>query len=129
MTAGTSAILNVPLLSLAKGEKKDQSGGQGGGDSTPLVPASSEDEGDDGMECSNSNGDSSTPVKLTVSDVESVLGVLKTVINTPKSMSSVSSIVNRASGNFVSEILSEFSNLGGGGDTSLTTFEKLNINE
>ena len=80
------------------------------------------------MECTNSNGDPSTPVKLTVSDVESVLGVLKTVISTPKSMSSVSSIVNRASGNFVSEILSEFSNLGGSGDTSLTTLEKLNIN-
>ena len=127
MSAGTTAILNVPLLSLAKEEKKEQSGGHGGGSSTPLVPASSEDENDDGMECSNSNGDSSTPVKLTVSDVESVLGVLKTVINTPKSMSSVSSIVNRASGNFVSEILSEFSNLGGSGDTSLTTLENLTL--
>ena len=108
MTDGTSVILYVPLLILAKEEKKDQSGGQGGGDSTSLVPASSEEEGDDGMECTNSNGDPSTPVKFTVSDVESVLGVLKTVISTPKSMSSVSSIVNRASGNFVSEILSEF---------------------
>ena len=105
MTAGTSAILNVPLLSLTKEEKKDQSGGQGGGDSTPLVPASSEEEGDDGMECTNSNWDPSTPVKLTVSDIESVLGVLKSVISTPKSMSSVSSFVNRASGNFASEIL------------------------
>ena len=44
MSAGTTAILNVPLFSLGKEEKKEQSGGKGGGESTPLVPASSAEE-------------------------------------------------------------------------------------
>ena len=66
-------------------------------------------------------------MKLTVSDVESVLGVLKTMINTPQSTSSISSIVNRVSGRFVTEIISEFQNLGGGGDASLGSLENLNI--
>ena len=81
MTAGTTSIIIVPLLSLAKEEKKEKDDGA----STPLVSVYSEKEGDDGMDCTNSNRDPSTPVKLTVS----FLGILKTVISTPKTMSPV----------------------------------------
>ena len=60
-----------------------------------------------------------TPVKLTISDVESVLGVVKSRINTPQSTSSLSSFVNRVSSHVVSDFLSEFQFLGGGeGDLS-----------
>ena len=74
------------------------------------------------------NGVPSTPNKLTVSDVESVLGVLKTVVKTPQSTSSLSSFVNRVSGTDLTDILNDLQNLGGGGgDAQLTTLENLNI--
>ena len=95
---------------------------------TEAVPAASSEENEqDGRKKTYLDGGPSTTVKLTVSDVESVLGVLKTVINTPQSTSSISSIVNRVSGRFANETISEFQNLGGDGDASLSSLENLNI--
>ena len=67
-----------------------------------------------------------TPVKLTISDVESVLGVVKSQINTPQSTSSLSSFVNRVSGHVVSDFLSEFQFLGGG-EGALSNLTNLQI--
>ena len=49
-----------------------------------------------------------TPVKLSLADVESVLGVSKNKLLTPQSISSLSSFVNRVSGHLTSDFLSEF---------------------
>ena len=97
---------------------------------TPAQPdAQLEGEEEDGRKTASGLGGPSTPTKLTVSDVESVLGVLKTVVKTPQSTSSLSSFVNRVSGTDLTEILNDLQNLGGGGSgAQLTTLENLNIN-
>ena len=81
---------------------------------------------DDGITTTTGKGGPSTPKKLTISDVESVLGVLKSAANTPQSTSSLSSIVNRISGQVANDFLMEFQNLGGE-EAPLTTLGSLNI--
>ena len=123
---GVLSILNVPLKEDAT--ERATAAERSSAKTSARAPAvSSEEDDQDGRNKTYLDGGPSTPVKLTVSDVESVLGVLKTVINTPQSTSSISSIVNRVSGRFASEIMSEFQNLGGGGDASLGSLENLNI--
>ena len=68
----------------------------------------------------------STPVKLSIADVESVLGVSNSKSQTPQSMSSLSSFVNRVSGSVASDFLAEFQNLGGG-EGNISGISKLNI--
>ena len=68
-----------------------------------------------------------TPVKLSLTDVESVLGVSKNKLLTPQSISSLSSFVNRVSGHLTSDFLSEFQNLGGG-EAGIADLSSLNIN-
>ena len=69
-----------------------------------------------------------SPVKLTLSDVESVLGVLSNVVSTPKSTtSSLSKIVNQVSGHVVSDFLSGFHCLEGEGELPTSNLTKLNL--
>ena len=67
-------------------------------------------------------------VRLSVSDVESILGIPKANFDTPKSTSSLMSFVNRVSGHVRSEFLSEFQNLGGGEGAAITDLSNLNLN-
>ena len=70
-------------------------------------------DGDEGNKEVTQSCEESTPAKLTLADVESVLGVFKT--GTPKStVSSLSNFVNRVSGQVMNEIFSEMHSMGGG---------------
>ena len=124
--SGVMSILDVPKKDDVT-ERATATEGRSAMATAALPAASSEENEQDGRNETYLDGGPSTPAKLTVSDVESVLGVLKTVINTPQSTSSISSIVNRVSGRFANEIISEFQNLGGGGDASLGSLENINI--
>ena len=69
-----------------------------------------------------------SPLKLTLSDVESVLGVLKNVVATPKSTtSSLSKIVNQVSGHVVSDFLASFQNGEGEGQLPTSPLNRLNL--
>ena len=69
-----------------------------------------------------------SPVKLTLSDVESVLGVLRNVVSTPKSTtSSLSKIVNQVSGHVVSDFLSGFHCVEGEDELPTFNLTKLNL--
>ena len=69
-----------------------------------------------------------SPVKMTLSEVESVLGVFNSDVHTPKSTtSSLMKFVNRVSNTSVSEFLSEFQRLGGEEEESLNHISNLNI--
>ena len=74
-----------------------------------------------------SKDSSVTPVKLSLADVESVLGVPKNKLFTPQSISSLSSFVNRVSNHITSDFLSKFQNLGGG-EAGIADLSSLNIN-
>ena len=70
-------------------------------------------DGDEGNKEVTQSCEESTPAKLTLADVESVLGVFKT--GTPKStVSSLSNFVNRVSGQVMNEIFSDMHSMGGG---------------
>ena len=74
----------------------------------------------------NRRGACKTPVKLTLADVESMLGAVSS--STPKStVSSLSKFVHHVSGQGVSDFLFEFQSLGGGGEEPLAYLENLNI--
>ena len=78
----------------------------------------------------NSIGSSvlASPVKLTLSDVESVLGLLRNVVSTPKSTtSSLSKIVNQVSGYVFSDFLSGFHCVGGEDELPTSNLNKLNL--
>ena len=120
---GVASILDVPPPPPPPVEDEEGRGE----DAEMYVPhPSTDEEAEEGTSDVYASKGPSTPVSLSVSDVESVLGVLKTVINTPQSTSSLSSFVNRMSGHAVSEILAGLQN-SGGGDASLTNLENLNI--
>ena len=97
---------------------------------TSAKTEATESESESGMLTQAGRRCPATPIKLTLSDVESVLGVLKNVVQTPKSVSSLtSSTVNRMSNHVVSDFLAEFLNLDGEGEdySSIPTLGNLNI--
>ena len=104
-----------------------------GGVFTPAAAAStqplrSDSDGEDVTrgKGDNRSGECKTPVKLTLADVESVLGAVSS--STPKStVSSLSKFVHRVSGQGVSDFLFEFQSLGGAGEEPLAHLENLNI--
>ena len=78
------------------------------------------------------NGEGATvpasPLKLTLSDVESVLGVLKNVVATPKSTtSSLSCAVNQVSNHVVSDFLASFQNGEGEGQLPISNLNHLSL--